>query len=548
MAERDLVQRAHWGDLKGMRMAGLVRLSFEVDDEELTASTSAPQSDDEASRRYRPLTGRDIKGRDEQAKDVRMFVESRGGAYVYTYEEPDTSAWKRKRVRLPDGSISYRVLRPVLEGALDDLKHGVTPDGKQLDGLIVYDIDRLTRDNRHLEDAIEVVENFRRPIIDITGTLDLLTDNGRTVARIVVATANKQSADTARRVKRKQQAMKDAGLTTGGPRPTGWEEDKRTLNPDEAKMMRGAVRKILEGGSAFTVAGEWNRKGFTTPRGKKWTGYTIRYILRNPRVCGYSYRSVSYFDPLTGAENRRVEVLRDEDGNPVMGNWAPIITPAEWEAVVTIMGENPEPGSGHNARKHLLTGTLRCDKNDCGTPLAAKKAPRRDKKPEGFFYYACPSKATQKGCGGIVINGEQTDEAVKKLVIAKYELEASRRNATQAPQEWEREEELTRLREDIEDWKEQRAARRVSKESFFAFIADAETKERTLLRERAVFQRKAAQMRETPVDLKAIWDDLSLAEKRGYVERTLITVLVSPAVGRGRPVRERLTPLYRDGS
>jgi DNA invertase Pin-like site-specific DNA recombinase len=43
---------------------------------------------------------------------------------------------------------------------LDDLKRGVTPNGERVDGLIVYDIDRLTRDNRHLEDAIEVVQNF----------------------------------------------------------------------------------------------------------------------------------------------------------------------------------------------------------------------------------------------------------------------------------------------------------------------------------------------------------------------------------------------------
>ncbi|GAA3026830.1 hypothetical protein GCM10010448_06000 [Streptomyces glomeratus] len=77
------------------------------------------------------------------------------------------------------------MIRPVFEGALEDLKRGTTPDGQRLDGLIVYDIDRLTRGNRHLEDAIEVVENFRRPIIDITSTLDLLTDNGRIVARLL---------------------------------------------------------------------------------------------------------------------------------------------------------------------------------------------------------------------------------------------------------------------------------------------------------------------------------------------------------------------------
>jgi site-specific DNA recombinase len=88
---------------------------------------------------------------------------------------------------MPDGSYGYRVLRPIFEGALRDLKRGITPEGKRLDGLVVYDIDRLTRDNRHLEDAIEVVQLFGRPIMDITGTLDLLTDNGRTVARMIVA-------------------------------------------------------------------------------------------------------------------------------------------------------------------------------------------------------------------------------------------------------------------------------------------------------------------------------------------------------------------------
>ncbi|MFF4733166.1 recombinase family protein [Streptomyces mirabilis] len=62
---------------------------------------------------------------------------------------------------------------------------------ERIDGLIVYDIDRLTHDPRHLEDVIETVEHHHRPIIDIAGTLDLLTDNGRAMARVVVAMATK---------------------------------------------------------------------------------------------------------------------------------------------------------------------------------------------------------------------------------------------------------------------------------------------------------------------------------------------------------------------
>ncbi|WP_274914701.1 recombinase family protein [Streptomyces sp. WZ-12] len=82
--------------------------------------------------------------------------------------------------------------------------------------MIVTNLDRLARDNRHLEDAIEVVENFGRPIIDSTGSLDLLTGNGRTVARIVTATNGKQSADTAHRVARKHRAPQQVGIPAGG--------------------------------------------------------------------------------------------------------------------------------------------------------------------------------------------------------------------------------------------------------------------------------------------------------------------------------------------
>ncbi|MEU3598988.1 recombinase family protein [Streptomyces sp. NPDC006798] len=536
MSQRDLIERAHWGNLEGMRMAGLVRLSFEVD---ITPIADMP------GQRV-PLTGYDIRGREEQEKDVREFVESRGGIYVYTYEEPDTSAWKRKRIRQPDGSIIYRVLRPVLEGAFGDLKIGKAPNGETLDGLIVYDIDRLTRDNRHLEDAIEVVENFKRPILDITGTLDLLTDNGRNVARVVVAGSNKSSANIARRVKRKHRAMKAAGLSTGGPRPTGWNADKRTLHPKEAKELKDAARKILEGASPFTIAAGWDRSGFTTPKGNRWTGYALKTILRNPRICGFSYRYVSTFDPLTDAENRRIEVVVDGDGKPVKGLWEPIISVEEWEALKVILGDNPKPGDGHNARKYLSTGTLRHDKEGCGARLRAMKAPKRAKKPEGFFYYVCPTRSSGVGCGGATIPGPETDEVVKKLVIAKYELEATRRSATQEPEPWSGELELTRLREDIEDWKEQRAERKIGKEAFFSFLAEAEVKERNLLRERATYLRKVKVSQSKPVDLAAIWEDLSIAEKRAYIERTLTTVLVAPAVGRGRPVRERLTPVYRE--
>jgi site-specific DNA recombinase len=49
---------------------------------------------------------------------------------------------------------------------------------------------------------IDLVEYHKRPVETVTGNIDLRTSNGRAMARVLVAMANKSSEDTARRVAR----------------------------------------------------------------------------------------------------------------------------------------------------------------------------------------------------------------------------------------------------------------------------------------------------------------------------------------------------------
>jgi site-specific DNA recombinase len=526
----DLIERAHFGDLSGMHFAGLVRLSFEL------ASVSGPGY----------ATGRDIKGRDEQTKDCQRFISSRSGLYVYTYEEPATSAYKRKRVRLPDGRTAYRVIRPVFEGALEDLKRGQTPDGQRLDGLIVYDIDRLTRDNRHLEDCIEVVQHFGRPIIDITGTLDLLTDNGRTVARIVVATYNKQSADTARRVKRKHRALEQAGIPTGGRRPFGWEADKRTVKPDEAEAIRTGATRLLAGAPLGAVIADWNARGLTTAAGRHWVLQTIKNVFRNPRVCGYRSRNVRELNQETGKESVRVEVVLDENGQPVIGQWQPILTVAEWEAVTAVIGRHAIEGRGRNSRTYLLTGTLRCGKPECGAVMRALKAHVGRTKTPGLFYYQCESKS-QGGCGGTSIAGPKVDTYVSEAVIAKFELEASRRSEKGTPQQsWSGEDELAKLRQQIGELTAAWRARQIQASRYFGLLQGLEAEEQALTADRERWIAATTVASNRPLSIRDDWPGLSLVEKRSYVEEALAAVIVLPANGKMRWNPDRLQLVWRD--
>ncbi|MFF0628027.1 recombinase family protein [Streptomyces sp. NPDC004296] len=61
------------------------------------------------------------------------------------------------QVTKPDGTIDWVVLRPEFRQLLADLALGV------IDGVIFYDLDRLVRQPRDLEDLIDIVEYVKRP-------------------------------------------------------------------------------------------------------------------------------------------------------------------------------------------------------------------------------------------------------------------------------------------------------------------------------------------------------------------------------------------------
>ncbi|OAA27188.1 resolvase family protein [Frankia sp. EI5c] len=168
--------------------------------------------------RYSELVGGD-DALERQDEDGYEFADEHGATIEKVYQEKK-SAWKKKTIVLEDGTMISRVIRPDYAELLADLRSGF------LDGAIVWDLDRLTRDLRDLEDAIEVVELYRRPIVG--PGVDLTTEYGKANARAQAVAANKASADTSRRVRRSHrhraergflsgEAVRSAGRTTSAP-------------------------------------------------------------------------------------------------------------------------------------------------------------------------------------------------------------------------------------------------------------------------------------------------------------------------------------------
>jgi len=442
-------------------------------------------------------------------------VASVEGVAQEVYEENDTSAYKKKRVTQPDGSVAYRVIRPVWQRMLTDLRAGA------IDAVVVADLDRLARDPRDLEDAIEVVEHYRRPIVGLTGGFDLLTDNGKFAARILVAMANKSSADTARRVARKALELQQTGMPAGGPRPFGWNEDKRTLHPVESEILRTAIDRLLDGVPVNAIVTEWNRAGLTGTRGKPWQVGSLQQVFRNPRLCGWRGRTVWETNPETGQTSEFVEVVHGPDGEPVVGVWEPLISPERWQKVVAVVGARKQTARGSNARKYLLSGIVRC--GECNRPMHGMAC-------NTSFVYLCPGSVA--GCGKVARNGPKVDAYITAALINKMELELA--DAPAAVEEaWPREAELADVQERIEELNGAYRAKMISGDRYFPQIKHFEGEERRLLASRARHVARVETVKATPANIRAEWSGYTLPHRRAILEDYLHAVIVNKCPRKG---------------
>ncbi len=157
-----------------------------------------------------------------------------------------------------DGGITGATMeRLALKRLLADIEAG------QIDAVVVYKVDRLTRS---LSDFAKIVEVFDRrsvSFVSVTQQFNTATSMGRLTLNMLLSFAQFEREITGERIRDKIAASKKNGMWTGGLPPLGYDVKDRKLvvNLREAETVRHIYGRCAALGSVLALANELDRSG-----------------------------------------------------------------------------------------------------------------------------------------------------------------------------------------------------------------------------------------------------------------------------------------------
>ncbi|MFT4269164.1 MAG: recombinase family protein [Xenophilus sp.] len=154
--------------------------------------------------------------------------------------------------------------RPALKRLMTDIQRG------QIDIVVVYKIDRLTRSLADFSKMVDVFERHGVSFVSVTQQFNTTTSMGRLTLNILLSFAQFEREVTGERIRDKIAAAKKKGLWMGGVPPLGYDVANRQLviNETEAAVVRRIFEEMLTIGSPTQIAARLTADGVTT---KAWT-------------------------------------------------------------------------------------------------------------------------------------------------------------------------------------------------------------------------------------------------------------------------------------
>ena len=321
-----------------------------------------------------------------QIEDCEAEAGRRGWTVARTYVDNDVSATRSN-------------VRPEYRHLLADIRSGA------IGALIVWDVDRLTRTPRELEDVIDLADRHGLALASIGGEIDLATPQGRMTARIKGSVARHETEQQSRRIRRKFQEAAQAGEPHGqvayGYRREVTHDDqgnrvsrRDVIDTQQADVIRRSARAVLGGRSLRSVVTELNGQGVPSPRGGTWSSTQLRQILLRDRNAGLRVYQGQVLGP---------------------GIWPPVYDIGTHEQVVATLSDPGRQTNRGSTRVHLLTGIARCGRDGCDGRMIVNKGRVQ---PDG---HQQPPAYTCRQCTRVRRKQAAVDELVSAVIVGRLQ-------------------------------------------------------------------------------------------------------------------------------
>ncbi|MER5851070.1 recombinase family protein [Streptomyces sp. NPDC002012] len=482
-----------------------------------------------------------LKGRASTWREIEEQVKEQEDAILHLasalpFEAPITRDYCDNNTPASDPFI----VREHFEEMLRDLEAGV------IRGLLFLHSDRLAR---LPYDAARICRIFEmNPTyvgLSVEGGVNLATVEGRAMFMMQATMGGMEIGNTKRRVTRTNRRIAEKGVMHGAPRPFGWAEDRRTLHPEEAKLIREAIQaipggyKIADFRRALADYGYEPKLTKRSREGVRKIQHTAaEQILMSPRVAGFRFHIPEAVRMVSNERLWLPDYIVRKDGKPVRGDWEAASKPDEWQAAVDEIKRRKEANKkGLKSGKHdttavyFLSGIARCGK--CSSPMWSNPYTKGTSAYEKWgFRYACLSN--QGGCGGVTRVGPPIDKLVEAAFLLETRATLPEEVAkADAIDETIHDKRLDEIAAEIEDVNVRRRAKRISMSTALDMIEELEGEREKLTSERGQLALQKKKRAILSPDALADWERLTMTEKRTRLKAAVRAVIVHPA-GRGK--------------
>jgi site-specific DNA recombinase len=304
------------------------------------------------------------KSSDEGLEQAFNSLDAQREACAAFIQSQKHEGWTVSPTLYDDGGFSGGTLeRPALKRLLADIEAG------QIDVIVVYKVDRLTR---ALSDFAKLVEVFDRrgvSFVSITQQFNTTSSMGRLTLNVLLSFAQFEREVIGERVRDKIAASKKKGMWMGGMPPLGYDVKDRKLvvNADEASAVVDIYRRYLVLKSVHALKDELAEVGIKSKRRMRPDGTVYGY---QPFSRGALYLML---------QNRIYRGEIAHKGNSFPGEHLAIIEQPLWDEVQTVLAKNRVERAIGVRAKHpgLLAGAVFDENGERLTPTYSVKKGKR---------------------------------------------------------------------------------------------------------------------------------------------------------------------------